>query len=108
MEETKYQLLHPGAEALVRMLSETMSLVHCPVCGAKICRAAEGSHMTTFCRKCRHLLDIEVCHEQVTIYYSGSTEGALKAKDAQDIKEANKQAATLRRQRKANRNKTLT
>ena len=60
MEETKYQLLHPGAEDLVLLLAETLFQINCPVCGAKICRASEGSQMTTFCRKCRHLLDIEV------------------------------------------------
>ena len=41
MEETKYQLLHPGAEDLVLLLAETLFQINCPVCGAKICRASK-------------------------------------------------------------------
>lgn len=108
MEEPKYQLLHPGAEDLVLLLAETLFQINCPVCGAKICRASEGSQMTTFCRKCRHLLDIEVSHGLVKINYSEDTKGSLKAKAAKATKEMNKAAAALRRQRKANRNRALT
>ena len=44
MEETKYQLLHPGADALLAMFAEkNMFQVNCPICGAKVCRAAECS-----------------------------------------------------------------
>ena len=107
MEETKYQLLHPGAEAPVLLTGEDLLPISCPVCGAKVCRAAEGTQMMTFCPKCRHLLDIEVRHGTVKIEYSEHTKGSLRAKAAQSTKEANKQAATLRRQRKANRNKAL-
>ena len=85
-----------------------MFQINCPVCGAKICRASEGSQMTTFCPKCRHLLDIEVSHGLVKVDRSEDTRGSLKAKklqSARSVKEANKQAAALRRQRKAQRNR---
>ena len=107
MEEPKYQLLHPGAEALALLTEEDLLQVSCPVCGARVCRAAEGTQMTTFCRKCRHLLDIEVSQGLVKINYSEDTKGSLKAKAAKTTKEMNKAAAALRRQRKANRNTAL-
>ena len=105
MEETKYQLLHPGSDALLREFAEKLFQIDCPGCGAKICRASEGSQMTTFCPKCRHLVDIEVSHGLVKINYSEDTKGSLKAKAAKTTKEMNKAAAALRRQRKAQRNR---
>ena len=108
MEETKYQLLHPGADALLAMFAEkNMFQVNCPICGAKVCRAAECSQMRTFCPKCRHLLDIDITGGRICVSYSEETRGSLKAKAAQDAKERNKADAALRRQRKANRNKAM-
>ena len=108
MEETKYQLLHPGSETQTLIPEEELHTVRCVTCGALVCRAADGTRSFMFCPKCRHSLTIDVIGTVVTVIDNQETKGSLKAKklqSARSVKEANKQAAALRRQRKAQRNR---
>lgn len=44
-----------------------MLLINCPICGRKICKADNGTHIYIQCSKCSKFVDVIVNNEKITI-----------------------------------------